>query len=115
MSDSGFSTCPRCNAPIPAGATDRLCPACLMSRAIAAPVDETVPLAPGQSSAPRQSPELPREFGGYRLLGLLGTGGMGEVYEAEHLATGRRVALKMLGQQLDSPEMRHLVAALRRK
>jgi hypothetical protein len=31
---------------------------------------------------------------------------MGAVYEAEQLATGRRVALKMLGQQLDSPEMR---------
>jgi len=31
---------------------------------------------------------------------------MGTVYEAEQLATGRRVALKMLGQQLDSPDMR---------
>jgi uncharacterized RDD family membrane protein YckC len=31
---------------------------------------------------------------------------MGAVYEAEELTTGRRLALKMLGQQLDSPEMR---------
>jgi len=31
---------------------------------------------------------------------------MGAVYEAEQLATGRRVALKTLGQQLDSPDMR---------
>jgi len=31
---------------------------------------------------------------------------MGTVYEAEELSTGRRVALKMLAQQLDSPEMR---------
>jgi uncharacterized RDD family membrane protein YckC len=31
---------------------------------------------------------------------------MGTVYEAEQLTTGRRVALKMLGQQLDSPDMR---------
>ena len=51
-------------------------------------------------------PEFPCEFGGYRLLGLLGRGGMGTVYEAEQIATGRRVALKMLGQQLDSPDMR---------
>jgi serine/threonine protein kinase len=50
--------------------------------------------------------DFPYEFGDYRLLGLLGRGGMGTVYEAEQLNTGRRVALKMLGQQLDSPEMR---------
>ena len=31
---------------------------------------------------------------------------MGTVYEAEHIATGRRVALKMLEQQLDSQGMR---------
>jgi uncharacterized RDD family membrane protein YckC len=31
---------------------------------------------------------------------------MGTVYDAQEIATGRRVALKMLGQQLDSPEMR---------
>jgi uncharacterized RDD family membrane protein YckC len=59
-------------------------------------------LAPGETT----STEFPRILGGYRLLGLLGTGGMGTVYEAEHLATGRRVALKMLDLQLDSREMR---------
>ncbi len=57
-------------------------------------------------AAPAASSDFPRAFGGYRLLGLLGTGGMGTVYEAEHLATGRRVALKMLDQRLDSTEMR---------
>jgi hypothetical protein len=77
-----------------------------MSGALAGSGDRTVSLAPGRSPAPRQPTDLPREFGGYRLLGLLGMGGMGTVYEAEHLATGRRVALKMLEQQLDSPEMR---------
>ncbi len=56
-----------------------------------------------------ESPEVkgfPSQFGDYRLLRLLGQGGMGTVYEAEQLSTGRRIALKMLGDQIDSPEMR---------
>jgi hypothetical protein len=70
------------------------------------PGGQTVSLASDASLSLYGPPEFPWEFGGYRLLGLLGRGGMGAVYEAEQLATGRRVALKMLGQQLDSPEMR---------
>lgn len=93
MNDSTSPTCPRCGASMPAGATDQPCPACLLSGALATP-------------ALPEPTEFPFEFGGYRLLGLLGRGGMGTVYEAEQLATGRRVALKMLAQQLDSPEMR---------
>src|SRR5438477_6167287 len=39
-------------------------------------------------------------FGRYQLLGLLGRGGMGSVYEAEHLGLRRRVALKVLDPAL---------------
>src|SRR6185295_19086301 len=34
--------------------------------------------------------------GRYRVASLLGRGGMGAVYEAEHTATGRRVAIKVI-------------------
>ncbi|MEM7306568.1 MAG: protein kinase [Planctomycetota bacterium] len=88
MSPSKPSACPRCGAAIPARAAEELCPACLLAGALEAP------------------DEFPRELGGYRLLGVLGGGGMGTVYEAEQTATARRVALKVLGHELDSPEMR---------
>ncbi|MHC4286634.1 MAG: protein kinase domain-containing protein, partial [Planctomycetota bacterium] len=108
MNTSEKDKCKRCGAVIPAKSTEKLCPACLMSGALEPPGGkfETVSLAPGESLSLYVPSEFPCEFGGYRLLGLLGRGGMGTVYEAEQLATGRRVALKMLGQQLDSPDMR---------
>ena len=37
-----------------------------------------------------------RSLGHYRIGKLIGAGGMGEVYEAEDLDLGRRVALKVL-------------------
>jgi hypothetical protein len=42
---------------------------------------------------------VPQVVGGYRLGRALGSGGMGTVYEAEEIATGRRVALKLINAE----------------
>jgi serine/threonine protein kinase len=93
---------------IDAKSTENLCPACLMSGVLNRPGGkaETISMPLGESLSLYGPSEFPCDFGGYRLPGLLGCGGMGTVYEAEQVATGRRVALKILGQQLDSAEMR---------
>ncbi len=106
MKTSDSPNCARCGAPIPDTAAEHLCPACLMSGALGASANRTLSMGPGPQATRIEPPEYPFEFGAYRLLGLLGRGGMATVYEAEHIATGRRVALKMLSQPIDSPDMR---------
>ena len=44
---------------------------------------------------PDQSPETGRRFGDYRVVRLLARGGMGRVFEAEHVPSGRVAALKL--------------------
>ena len=106
MSNASIPTCPRCGVPVSAAVSDQLCPACLMSAALKAPSHQTATVTVRPEASSPQFSKFPCQFGGYRLLGLLGSGGMGTVYDAEQLATGRRVALKMLGQQFDSPDAR---------
>jgi serine/threonine protein kinase len=44
--------------------------------------------------------ESPQIIGGkYQVVRLIGGGGMGQVYEARHTGTGRRVAVKVIGQE----------------
>jgi eukaryotic-like serine/threonine-protein kinase len=56
---------------------------------------EVATLAPGAAPGAAR-PDIQQTVGGYRLLRALGAGGMGEVYEAEESASGRRVALKII-------------------
>jgi tetratricopeptide (TPR) repeat protein len=57
---------------------------------------------------PGAAPRHPGEIGGFRILGKLGEGGMGIVYEAEQQSPLRRVALKVVrgGQFVDDVQVR---------
>ena len=112
MSEPDNSTAPKkcvgCGADLPPGSAQALCPKCLLKLAM-----ETQPAAGPSGTivlpSPARTRGLPQpgeKLGHYAVIRLLGAGGMGAVYEAEDLENGRRVALKVLNQGLDSPEAR---------
>jgi uncharacterized RDD family membrane protein YckC len=75
----------------------------LLAQASAAIGFLTTPAATMVRSALSDSLAPGQQFGPYRIERLVGRGGMGEVYEAEHLEHGRRIALKVLSQRLNDP------------
>ncbi len=63
----------------------------------AQPLDPDATLASlGPQTAPANAARLPSTIGHYRIIRLLGEGGMGAVYEAEQDQPRRRVALKVI-------------------
>jgi eukaryotic-like serine/threonine-protein kinase len=65
--------------------------------------------APTATGIPADLPFLfgpDQQFGPYRIVRPLGKGGMGQVYEAEEIDSGRRIALKLLSRGLGDDEER---------
>ncbi len=107
--DSAKRKCAGCGAELPAGAPPDLCPKCLLKLALETQPDTgpggTVVL-PGAGAKSRSLPQPGEQLGHYAILRVLGAGGMGAVYEAQDLESGRRVALKVLSHRLDAPDAR---------
>ena len=101
LSAAPSRSCPQCGAPIPAGATEGLCPRCLLALNLATQTHlagETQPPAAGGAPVvpPLSLEEVAKLFPQLEIIRLVGTGGMGAVYQARQPALDRHVALKLL-------------------
>ena len=98
-------SCIECSAPLSPAEAHGLCARCLLKLGLASQFSQN-PVGTAGELRMVPPPLFPFDFGRYRVLRLLGRGGMGAVYEAEDLGNGRRVAVKVLGNALESDEAR---------
>jgi serine/threonine protein kinase/tetratricopeptide (TPR) repeat protein len=111
--------CPECHSELGTDDPEGLCPRCVFGAALDADTaadDLEAERYPGKvcdfvetAEAPDESasmpggalPSVPR----YRILRMIGTGGMGEVYEAEQAHPRRRVAVKLIRNGRATPQV----------
>jgi eukaryotic-like serine/threonine-protein kinase len=99
--------CAGCGAELTGATPAELCPKCLLKLAMKTEPGPGSEPDPGRTATNvRGLPQPGEQLGRYAILRALGAGGMGAVYEAQDTESGRRVALKVLSQSLDSPESR---------
>ncbi|MGH7968805.1 MAG: serine/threonine-protein kinase, partial [Limisphaerales bacterium] len=101
--------CVGCGAELSGNTPPDLCPKCLLKLAMetqqgTGPVGTVMMSGTGPKF--RGLPQPGEQFGQYTIIRLLGAGGMGAIYEAQDLESGRRVALEVLSHTLDSPDAR---------
>jgi predicted Ser/Thr protein kinase len=106
---SETSRCGTCGGPLPVGALGGRCPSCLLAMALepASGTSDDLPTfttSTGSGSNASGSP-APAQIARYRILRLIGEGGMGAVYEAEQEHPRRTVALKIIKPGLATPEL----------
>ncbi|MCC6677941.1 MAG: protein kinase [Phycisphaerales bacterium] len=75
-----------------------------VERLLAAHHSTRAPFATRAGAAHEPPADLPKTIGPYRILGILGQGGMGTVYRAEQPLPQRQVALKVIRSSLLSPD-----------
>ena len=108
--------CASCGRTLPSDSVDGLCAACLLRAGLStishdSQLTQSMEAGPSPTGRPASIGDADLVWegahrGDYGVGRLLGRGGMGDVYEAIHLPTGRRVALKVLRRTRFGPTER---------